>query len=49
MYVEANAKDYIEHMSIEVSSPVEPTPNGINTPMKSLNISGDDFDKVCPF
>ena len=49
MYVEANAKDYIDHMSIEVSSPTEPENNGINAKVASLDICGDDQVGLCFF
>lgn len=45
MYVEANARDYIEHMSIQVPQPDESTSNGI-MPFQSLQISADSSDQV---
>ena len=49
MYVEANAKDYIDHMSIEVPPPTEPDDNEINSQMKFLDVSGDDQVCLSPF
>ena len=46
MYVEANAKDYIDHMSLEAPPPPESKPNGLSAPMRSLDISGDGCDEV---
>ena len=46
MYVEANAKDYIDHMSLDAPPPAESKPNGLSMPMKSLDISGDGCDQV---
>ena len=45
MYVEANGKDYIDHMSIEVPR-ADVTPNGIDQSVKSLNLSADGSDQV---
>lgn len=49
MYVEANAKDYIDHMSIEVPEPAESTPYGIDLHLQSLCVSGDVSDEVIIF
>jgi len=46
MYVEANAKDYIDHMSLEAPPPPESKSNGLSAPMRSLDISGDGCDEL---